>query len=109
MQRKRFYIDSKSICIVLVVVALIPIVLAVVGTVRHWVPLPYWDEWFSPGTLFISYAKGTLRFSDFFLQHNESRKAFPYLLYITLVKFHGWDVRDAMAVTLLEVAAISGL
>ena len=72
-------------------------------------PLPDWDEWFSPGTLFMSYAKGTLSFSDFFLQHNESRKAFPYLLYITLAKFHGWDVRDAMAVTLLEVAVICGL
>jgi hypothetical protein len=73
------------------------------------VPLPYWDEWFSPGTLLLSYAKGTLSFSDFFYQHNESRKAFPYLLYITLAKIHGWDVRDGMVITLLEVAALCGL
>jgi hypothetical protein len=103
MPRKRF------ICVALVLVALIPVVLAVVATLRHWVPLPYWDEWRTPGLLLTSYAKGTLSFSDFFLQHNESRKAFPCFLYITLAKLHGWDVRDAMAVSLLEVAAICGL
>ncbi len=109
MLRKRFHIDLKIIFAGLLLVALIPVVLAVMATLHNWVPLPYWDEWFSPGTLFISYAKGTLSFSDFFLQHNESRKAFPCLLYITLAKVHGWDVRDAMAVTLLEVVAICGL
>jgi len=109
MKRTRFHIDRQIICIALLLVALIPIVLAVLGTVRHWVPLPYWDEWRTPGLLLTSYAKGTLSFSDFFLQHNESRKAFPCLLYITLAKLHGWDVRDAMVVSLLEVAAISGL
>jgi len=109
MLKKRFHIDRKIICAALLLVALIPVVLAVIATLRHWVPLPYWDEWFSPGTLLISYAKGTLTFSDFFLQHNESRKAFPCLLYITLTKLHGWDVRDAMVVTLLEVTAICGL
>ena len=71
--------------------------------------LPYWDEWFSPGTLFLSYAKGTLSFSDFFYQHNEARRAFPYLVYITLAKIHGWDVRDGMVISLLEAAAICGL
>ena len=96
MQRKRFYTDSKITCIALLLISLLPFVLAVVGTVRHWVPLPYWDEWRTPGLLLTSYAKGTLSFSDFFLQHNESRKIFPCLLYITLAKIHGWDVRDGM-------------
>ena len=109
MSSKRFYVDRKIIGIALMLIALVPFILAVVGTLRHWVALPYWDEWFSPGTLLLSYAKGTLSFSDFFSQHNESRKAFPYLLYITLAKIHGWDVRDAMVISLLEVAAICGL
>ena len=39
----------------------------------------------------------------------QSRRAFPYLVYITLAKIHGWDVRDAMVITLLEAAAICGL
>ena len=63
----------------------------------------------TPGLLLTYYANGTLRFSDFFLQHNESRMAFPCLLYITLAKIHGWDVRDAMAFALFEDAAICGL
>ena len=109
MQRRHFNIDRQIVCVALLLVALIPVVLAVIATLRHWIPLPYWDEWFTPGTLLMSYAKGTLSFSDFFRQHNESRKAFPCLLYITLAKFHGWDVRDGMVITLLEVATICGL
>jgi hypothetical protein len=109
MSSKRFYVDRKIIGIALMLIALVPFILAVVGTLRHWVALPYWDEWFSPGTLLLSYAKGTLSFSDFFYQHNESRKAFPYLLYITLAKIHGWDVRDGMVISLLEAAVICGL
>ena len=109
MPRKRFYIDRKIICISLLLVALFPAILAVVETMRHWVPLPYWDEWYTPGLVLISYVKGTLGFPDFFLQHNESRKVFPRLLYLALAKLHGWDVRDGMAVSLLEVTTICGL
>ena len=109
MRMKRFYPDQKIIRIALALVAVIPVALAVTVTLRHWVPLPYWDEWFTPGVLLTACAKGTLSFSDFFLQHNESRKVFPRLLYLALAKIHGWDVRDAMAITLFEVAAICGL
>jgi len=106
---KRFYPDQRIIGIALALVVVIPVALAVTVTLRHWVPLPYWDEWFTPGVLLTACAKGTLSFSHFFLQHNESRKVFPRLLYLALAKIHGWDVRDAMAVTLFEVAAICGL
>jgi len=110
MPKIRSYLDPpKVISIALLLVSFVPVALAVVVTVRHWVPLPYWDEWYTPGLLLTAYARGTLSFSHFFLQHNESRKFFPRLLYITLAKLHGWDVRDAMAVTLFEVAAICGL
>ncbi len=109
MLRARFHIDLKIVRVALLLVALIPVVLAVIATLHHWVPLPYWDEWRTPGLLLTSYAKGTLSFSDFFLQHNESRKVFPSLLYLALAKVHGWDVRDAMAVTFLEVATICSL
>jgi hypothetical protein len=78
-------------------------------TVRHWLPLPYWDEWRTPGLLLTNYANGTLRISDFFLQHNECRMAVPSFLYLTLARLHGWDVRDAMMIMLLEGAAICGL
>ena len=110
MPKIRFYIDPrKSISIALLLVALIPVVVAFIVTVRHWLPLPYWDEWRTPGLLLTNYANGTLKISDFFLQHNESRLAVPCFLYFTLARLHGWDVRDAMTIMLLEGAAICGL
>jgi len=110
MPKIRSYVGPrKIISIALLLVALIPVVLAVTVTVRHWLPLPYWDEWRTPGLLLTNYANGTLRISDFFLQHNESRLAVPCLMYFTLATLHGWDVRDAMTIMLLEDAAICGL
>jgi hypothetical protein len=110
MPKIRSYIDpAKIIRIALLLLALIPIVVAVIVTVRHWLPLPYWDEWRTPGLLLTNYANGTLKISDFFLQHNESRMAVPCFLYFTFASLHGWDVRDAMTIMLLEDAAICGL
>ncbi len=77
MPKSRFYINPKIIRVALLLLALIPVVVAVIVTVRHWLPLPYWDEWRTPGLLLTNYANGTLRISHFFLQHNESRMAVP--------------------------------
>jgi hypothetical protein len=109
MRGNRFYVDRKTICAALLLVALIPVALAVSGVVRHWEPLPYWDEWRTPGLLLTNYAQGKLRLSDFFLQHNEARMVFPCILYFILANVHGWDMRDVMAVTLFEDAAVCGL
>ena len=110
MAKVRPYIaPPKIITIALLLFALIPAVVAVIVTVRHWLPLPYWDEWRTPGLLLTNYANGTLRISDFFLQHNESRLPVPCFLYLMLAKLHGWDVRDAITIMLLEGVAICGL
>ena len=65
----------------------------------HWVPVPYWDEWDSPGQQLAAYYRGTLTLADLFSQHNESRSFFPRLLYLALYVPAGWDVRIGMAVT----------
>jgi hypothetical protein len=109
MQKMHFNIGRKIACVALLFVSLLPIVVAVLMTVRHWTPLPFADEWHTPGSLLTSYANGTLSFSDFFNQHNESRMVFPRLLYLVLARVHGLDVRDAMVVSLLEVTAVCGL
>lgn len=109
MPKTRFNIDRKIVHISLLLVSLFPAILAVVETMRHWVSLPYWDEWYTPGLVLISYVKGTVGFPDLFLQHNESRKLFPRLIYLALAKLHGWDVRDGMVISLVEVAAMCGL
>ena len=43
----------------------------------NWVPLPFWDEWHTPGSQFESWFRGTLTLKEMFSQHNESRNFFP--------------------------------
>ena len=71
----------------------------------HWVPVPYWDEWDSPGQQLAAFYRGTLRFADLFAQHNESRSFFPRLLYLALYLPAGWDVRFGMLITFFLVCA----
>ena len=40
MPKSRFYINPKIIRVALLLLALIPVVVAVIVTVRHWLPLP---------------------------------------------------------------------
>jgi len=65
----------------------------------HWVPVPFWDEWETPGGQLASYYRGTLSFAELFSQHNESRKFFPRLLYLPISIVAGWDVRHYMVLT----------
>ena len=71
----------------------------------HWVPVPYWDEWDSPGRQLAAYYHGSLGLADLFSQHNESRSFFPRLLYLAIYLPAGWDVRYGMTVTFALVCA----
>jgi hypothetical protein len=86
--------------------AVLPAALMLQTVLTHWTPLPYWDEWTTPGNQLRSLARGTLTFSELFSQHNESRKFFPRLFYLVLAKWHGWDVRDGMIATYVSVCVI---
>jgi hypothetical protein len=68
-----------------------------------WVPLPFWDEWHTPGSQFESWKLGTLTIKELFSQHNESRLFFPRLLYFSLEKLGGWDVRHEIRAVYLGV------
>lgn len=72
-----------------------------------WVSIPFWDEWTTPGALFVSRFEGHATLADLVAQHNESRKLFPRLLYLVLVQFGSWDVRKEMVVTFATVCGIS--
>ena len=65
----------------------------------HWVPVPYWDEWDTPGEQLASYYRGTLSVAELFSQQNESRSFFPRLLYLPISIAAGWDVRHYMVLT----------
>jgi hypothetical protein len=93
----------------LVLAACIPIFLALHVQVKHWVNIPIWDEWDTPGIAILHASEHTLSWSDLFAQHNESRKVIPRLLCIALALPTGWDVRHAMVLTFASVCFTSVL
>src|SRR4051812_23306122 len=91
----------------LLAAAIAPILLAFSIQKKHWVNIPIWDEWDTPGTALLHYAQHTLSWDDLFSQHNESRKVVPRLIHIAIASMAGWDVRQGMALTLLCAVASS--
>jgi hypothetical protein len=71
---------------------------------RHWVPVPFWDEWDTPGAQLASYYRGTLTFAELLSQHNEHRLFFPRLVWLPMAILAGWDVRHEMVLTLCLVS-----
>ncbi|MCP4352584.1 MAG: hypothetical protein GY795_44565 [Desulfobacterales bacterium] len=67
---------------------------------KYWVNIPYLDQWYL-STIFGKYYSGSLSFSDLIVQHNESRKVFPKLLFLFTGLITGWDVRVEMCFTLI--------
>ena len=65
----------------------------------HWVAVPFWDEWDTPGGQLASYYRGTLNFAELFSQHNEHRLLFPRLVWLPMAILAGWDVRHEMVLT----------
>jgi len=66
---------------------------------KHWVPVPFWDEWDTPGGQLASYYRGTLTFAELCSQHNEHRLLFPRLVWLPMAIVAGWDVRHGMVLT----------
>jgi hypothetical protein len=93
----------------LVLAACVPIFLALHVQVKHWVNIPIWDEWDTPGIAILRAAEHTLSWSNLFAQHNESRKVIPRLLCMALALPAGWDVRHAMILTFASVCLTSAL
>jgi hypothetical protein len=90
--------------------SLLPVLAAFYMMCTHWVPVPYWDEWDSPGKQLAAFYRGDLGFADLFSQHNESRSFFPRLVYFALYLTAGWDVRCGMVATfVLACAGSAGL
>ena len=91
----------------LFLLACVPVFLALRMQLKHWVNIPIWDEWDTPGTTLLHFAQHKLSWADLFAQHNESRKFFPRLIYIAITWALGWDVRYGMVLTFLGVAVVS--
>lgn len=77
----------------------LPALLLAALMVRYGVNLPTYDQWDTPGVLFVKLAEQQpLTFADFISQHNESRKVFPRLIFLGLAYLTGWDIRAELAV-----------
>lgn len=87
--------------------ALLPIMLAVFIVWKHAVPLPFWDEWNTPGAQLASWYRGTLTFAELCSQHNESRKLIPRLVYLPLFGAIGWNARLALALVMATACLFS--
>jgi hypothetical protein len=74
---------------------------------KHWINIPIWDEWDTPGIALLHHAQGVLSWGDLFAQHNESRKVVPRLIHIAIASVAGWDVRQGMVLTFLCACAVS--
>jgi hypothetical protein len=87
--------------------SILPALVALRIQKKHWINIPIWDEWDTPGTALLRFAEGNLTWADLFAQHNESRKAVPRLIHIAIASIGGWDVRQGMALTILCACAVS--
>ena len=85
---------------IFVLVWALPIALASYAVWKHYVPVPFYDEWNTPGAELASWYRGTLNFAELCSQHNESRLLFPRLIYLPLCLPAGWDARQEMALLL---------
>jgi hypothetical protein len=107
LRARLFPVSWNSVTIVLLaLIAIAPAILMWHWVSTNWVPVPYWDEWHTPGSQFESWYRGTLTWTEMFSQHNESRNFFPRLLYFTLQYFGGWDVRKEMRVVFFLVCGL---
>lgn len=76
----------------------------------HSTPLPFWDQWDGEGAVLIKpWLEGHLRFSVFFVPHNEHRIVLTRLLALGLFIVNGqWDAQLEMAVNAVLCAATAG-
>jgi hypothetical protein len=91
----------------LIGLCLLPIVHAFQVMCTHWVAVPWWDEWWTPGQDLALFYRGALNWSRIFSAHNEHRLVFPRLILVPIALVAGWDVRQAMMLSFLGALAIS--
>ena len=68
--------------------------------------MPIQDQW-QISTIFEKFNQRTLSFNDLIAQHNESRKFFPRLIFLTLAFITKWNIRYEMLVTFLLACIVS--
>jgi hypothetical protein len=63
-------LSFASACWLLLMGAVGPTLLALRFQKKHWINIPIWDEWDTPGKALLLDAQGAITWSDLFAQHN---------------------------------------
>jgi hypothetical protein len=103
---KRILQDRGAWLLVVFCLAILPACLLGFLIVKYSVNVPFQDQW-AIARLLPKWVEGKLSFSDLIAQHNESRKFFPRLIFLTLAQFTHWDVRYEMLVSFLLASLVA--
>lgn len=103
---KNLPISYKSINILLLALAILPACFLGILILIYSIDVPVMDQWGVP-PLFEKLHNGSLSFIDLLAQHNESRKFFPRLIFLSLGYLTHWDVRYEMLIIFLLACVVS--
>ena len=107
MQKNNYGLSSRLILGISLCLAIIPAIVLGVLILKYSINVPIQDQW-QISTIFEKFNQRTLSFNDLIAQHNESRKFFPRLIFLTLAFITKWNIRYEMLVTfLLACIAVS--
>ncbi|MGC9504699.1 hypothetical protein [Baaleninema sp.] len=88
--------------------------LVAVAIAHFGVNFPVWDEWDTPGLMFVKIHDGTIdirqgrwNWGYWIAQHNESRKLFPRFVLVSLAAVTNWNIKVEMFLILALMAAIA--
>ena len=73
---------------------LLPSLIIIYILIKFSVNVPIFDQWITPGFIFRRLNEnGSIGFSDFIVQHNESRLVFPRVFFLVTAYITHWDIR----------------
>ncbi|MGD1715431.1 hypothetical protein [Dapis sp. BLCC M172] len=106
MQKNNYELSSRLILCITLCLVIIPAIVLGFLILKYSVNVPIQDQW-QISAIFEKFNQGTLSFNDLITQHNESRKFFPRLIFLTLAFLTKWNIRYEMLVTFLLACIVS--
>ena len=104
--KSRLNINQHFILWITFVLSIIPAMVLGILILKYSVNVPIQDQWHI-ASIFKKINEGTITFSDLIAQHNESRKIFPRLIFITLAYLTNWNIKYEMLVIFLLACIVA--
>ncbi|NEP06886.1 MAG: hypothetical protein F6K34_19925, partial [Okeania sp. SIO4D6] len=97
---------SKLVLGINLCLAIIPAIVLGILILKYSLNVPIQDQW-QIAAVFEKVNVGTLSFNDLMAQHNESRKFFPRLIFISLAFLTKWNIRYEILVIFLLACIVA--